>query len=307
MQSIVRIVLYVVLAVFLVRNTLDIITDLSTTSTEAQEQEEQKKSTEVPDAAKNVAKLFVEKWLNYQKGQNNFESEQSRIISAFMTQDGQKSLSNNGLTFEESAQQPNANKNIPNDPSKAGLGVQDVEVWDAKYVTTTTTPQKEALITVRATLKDGRLLYLSVPVTEVNVINGNPTWLVSDPPALLPAQETIKPEREQVQISDEEVDKIKQKYELFLKAYIRGEPTTMYTENGTQIGLNNGQKLMDLVNSDSITFTDHKVLFNNADSNPVIMSANVKFKDVYGYIYTFSYRVTFVLKDGNYLVQSIQN
>lgn len=309
MQSIVRIVLYVVLAIFLVRNTLDIIQDLSPNSTEAKKQEEMQKSTEVPDAAKNIAKLFVEKWLYLPKGQNNFESGQSQILSAFMTTEGLDALGNNGITLDQSPQQPNPNNtaNNPKDPNKDGLGVLDVEVWDSKYITNTTTPQKEALVTVRVNLKDGRLLYLSVPVMKVDVINGNPTWLVSGPPALLPNQETIKPEKVRVQIDDAEVVKIKQQYELFLKAYIRGEPTTMYTENGLQIGLDNGKKLMDLVNSDSIAFTDHAVLFNTTNSNPVVMSANVKFKDTFGYSYTFSYRVTFVLKDGKYLVQSIQN
>jgi hypothetical protein len=290
LKNVGRIFIYLVLIIFLVRNVWDIVDQVMSYGRPTVTQQQVTTSTEIPDTAKSVAKLFLQNW--YSVGPNQNDDERIDGLKPFVT----KSLfdfisSNNDLSIDNVTQgstPPNGQQ-----PVNKGVSVAGVDVWQATWQDQKT---GKAKIIARLRTADNKVLFLSLPVVK----SGN-TWQVSALPALVPVPKGSDKAVEDpgIDLSDRE-DAIKTMLDSFYTGWLAGnsEAFKRFMTNGKPIPTTNWLEQLDAEYQGVQSISP-------ISDNPLKVKVVIMLKDQNGVSMLLDYFMTLEQKNGSWNISSI--
>jgi hypothetical protein len=302
MKQIGRILLYIVLVIFLVRNSFDVVRQLSAIG-DPPPTPKVVTSTEVPDEAKSVAKLFIQHW--YSVGPDQDDDKRLESLKPFVTTNLFAFISRTtDLSIDNSKDSTNANNTPSNTPNTNGDQQQpftgthavDVDVMKAVWEDQA---KGDILVDARLSTSDDKVLYLSLPVVK----SGN-TWQVDSLPALIPqpVPNTDTPDEDPgVSIENDETA-ITTMLDGFFGDWLKGNTDLikLYMANGKSIPSS------DWLGEEALNGTYEGVQEIEAVSNkPLKIKASVLVKDQNNVKMMLNYTITLEKKNSQWFIVSI--
>jgi hypothetical protein len=292
LKNVGRIFIYLVLIIFLVRNVWDIVDQVMSYGRPTVTQQQVITSTEIPDTAKSVAKLFLQNW--YSVGPNQKDEDRINGLKPFVTQNLFDFISsNNDLSIDNSTQGSTSTNTNGQQPEKKGVSVAGVDVWRATWQDQKT---GKAKIIARLLTSDSKVLFLSLPVEK----SGN-TWQVSALPALVPVPRGSGKIAEDpgIDIADKE-DAIKTVLDSFFTDWLGGnsEAIKRYMVSGKPIPTSNWLQQLNAQFQGVQTITP-------VSDNPLKVKVVIMLKDNNGVTMLLDYFMTLEQKNGSWNIVSI--
>lgn len=311
LKAVARLFVYIVLVIFLVRNVLDVVRQVTSPDGPDVPHQQTTTSNEVPDTAKSVAKLFLENWYSVRLDQ----SDDSRIehlkpfvtpsLFDFINKNTDFSISNeqNSIITPQSTATnvPNAT-NTTNKTTNTtnqqqgkfqGVSAKEVDVWQATWKN-----QKAGQVQIIARLvsSDDKVLFLSLPVTQ----SGN-TWQVSSLPSLVaePKGSDKIEEDSGLDIKDKE-DAIKTVLDSFFTDWLAGnsEAIKRYMADGKPIATTNWLEKLNAQYQGVQSITP-------ISENPLKVKVVIMIKDQNNVTMLLDYFMTLEEKNGSWNIDSI--
>jgi hypothetical protein len=303
LKTIARVFIYLVLVVFLIRNVVDVYRQIAGSDEPVVQQT--RTSTEVPDSAKSVAKLFLVKWYFLDPD----EKDSARILSLqpFVTEtlyeyinsnsdlrvaDSQASLTQPNNSTQNTAQS-SSTANSSNNAKFEGVSAKEVDVWQAIWK-----DQKanKVQIIARMQTSDDKTLFLSIPVEK-----SGSTWQVSSLPALIAEPVGAEKTEEPVEIDiSSKREAIKTVLEDFFSDWLKGnkEAITRYMVDGKSIPTTEWEEKLEA------EFVGVQEIKAESD-NPLRVSVIISMKDKNNVEFQLNYHVTLQEKNGKLFIVSI--
>jgi len=306
LKAIARIFIYIVLVVFLVRNLVDVYYQLMGSNEPVVQQTST--STEVPDSAKSVAKLFLVKWYFLDPDQK--DTDRISNLQPFVTEtlyeyissnsdlrivDSQTSLTQQPTNGQNTTGQTSSNATTNGGENKPfeGVSAKEVDVWQAIWK-----DQKanKVQIIARMQTSDNKTLFLSVPVEK-----SGSTWQVSSLPALIAEPEGAEKTEEPVEIDiSSKREAIKTVLQDFFSDWLKGnkEAITRYMVDGKSIPTTEWEEKLE---AEFVGVQDIKP----ESDNPLKVSVIISMKDKNDVEFQLNYHVTLQEKNGKLFIVSI--
>jgi hypothetical protein len=293
-----RILVYIVLVIFLVRNVLDVVKQV--TGADAPVAPKQTvTSNEVPVTAKSVAKLFLENWYTVGTGQK--DEDRIKRLEPLMTVSMLDYINSVSDLSIDNAVGPNqsatntttSNSNAQNTTEFKGVSAKEVEVWQATW-----TDQKagKAKIVARMLTSEDKTLFLSIPV-----VKSGSTWQVSSLPALVAEpQGSDKPDEiPSIDITNEE-EAIKKVLDSFFQDWLGGnsEAISRYMVDRKAIPTTNWLEELGATYEKVQTITP-------LSENPLKVKVVIMIKDSNNVKMLLDYYMTLEQKNGSWNIVSI--
>ncbi len=302
LKQIGRILIYVVLVIFLVRNSFDVVRQLSAIG-DPPPGPKVATSTEVPDMAKSVAKLFLQHW--YSVGPDQDDDKRLESLKPFVTPSLFAFISRTtDLSIDNSKDSTNTN-NISSDTTNTngeqqqpfnGSHAVDVDVMKAVWKDQA---KGDILIDARLSTSDDKVLYLSLPVVK----SGN-TWQVDSLPALVPEPvpntDTVD-DNSGVNIGNDETA-ITTMLDGFFGDWLKGNEDLIkrYMANGKSI------PSTDWLGEEALNGTYEGVQeIEGISNNPLKVKASILVKDQNNVKMMLNYTITLVKKNSQWFIVSI--
>lgn len=307
LQTVIRVFLYIVLIVFLIRNTFDIYYQFAGASGEENKTQNQV-GQEVPEAAKTAAKVFLENWYFYKKDLTSEEKDrrmkQLKLVSSdklFNQIDGGADLGvdlqNDPLSQQDNPQLNQVQSVQPNQSGQTnsnGFIVEQVEIWEAKWLDQ---KQEKVLITARLQTSDDHIFYSNVEVGK-----SGETWLVESIPAIVAEPQPLKEvdEEEPIEMDPDQKELLKSNLESFFKVWLGGDTvaTNLYTEN-KPIPTSN---ILESLDAEFVKVSSIEII----KENPVQAKVGILIRRKDGILIPCQYLMQLEQKGDKWIVQSIQ-
>lgn len=306
LKQIGRIFLYIVLVIFLIRNVLDVVRQVTASNNNPVTTQQTVTSTEVPDTAKSVAQVFLENW--YSADSSSDGTKRLANLQPLITQslydyinaqnDFFISASQNPIQQTTSTSNSTGATNVPNtnngqQPNNQTVSAKEVDVWQANWL-----DQKagQVKVTARLVTSDDETIFFSVPVVK----SGN-TWQVSALPALVPAPRGSGKEDDDpgIDISDKK-PQIQAVLDNFFPAWLSGNSVSirLYMTSGKPIPSSNWLRTL---HAQYEGVQDISPLSNN----PLKLKVVIMIKDQNNVSMLLNYFITVEQKDGTWKIDSI--
>jgi hypothetical protein len=239
-KSVGRTLVYIVLVIFLIRNVLDIVEQIT-----GSDKEEVEKpaivSNEVPVTAESVAKVFLTNW--YYVGPDDKDNTRISRLEPYVTRELFGYISQNNdlwLEAQESSsilqpQQPAGQQQTQQQtqqqavqPTQVQVTAKEVDIWQSSWM-----DQKQGKVKVIARLlsSDNKILFLALPVQQSGT-----TWQVSALPSLIAMPEGSDKEEEKTEIElGSEEDAIISQLDNFFPIWLDGKSTTVFMSNNKSL------------------------------------------------------------------------